>query len=153
MIDLNAILYPTDFSEYSENAEPYVVEFAKKFGAKVLLVHVVSVPSYAVSYEIAVDVVSLRESMEASATKRIEEVAKRLKDQGIEVEPVIRIGTAFVEIIEAARKHKAELIVMPTHGWGAFKHMLLGSTAEKVVRKAPCPVLTVRSPEHDFVHP
>lgn len=153
MIDLKTILYPTDFSEFSANAEPYVIEFAKKFGAKVVLVHVVSVPAYAVSYEIAVDVVSLRETMEASAKKRIEETAKRLKAEGIEVETVLRIGTSFVEIIEAARQHEAQLIILPTHGWGAVKHLLLGSTAEKVVRKAPCPVMTIRDPEHDFIRP
>ena len=63
------------------------------------------------------------------------------------------VGTAFVEIVRAAREKNVDLIIMATHGWGPFKHMLLGSTAEKVVRKARCPVLTVRSPEHEFVHP
>ena len=62
-------------------------------------------------------------------------------------------GHPFVEILSDAKQHDIDLIVMGTHGRGAIKHMLLGSVAEKVVRKAPCPVLTVRHPDHEFVMP
>ncbi len=153
MIEIRRILYPTDFSEYAKHALPYVVELAKKFGAKVSLIHVVSVPTYAASYEIAVDLTSLREAMEDSAKKQMDQLVAQLAKDGVAAEGSVEIGTGFVEIIAAAKKTDADLIVMATHGWGAIKHMLMGSTAEKVVRKAPCPVLTVRKPEHEFVHP
>ncbi|MBI1784146.1 universal stress protein, partial [Candidatus Sumerlaeota bacterium] len=76
-----------------------------------------------------------------------------LKAEGIESQSCIEFGNSFVEIIAVAKRENADLIIMGTHGLGAFKHLLLGSTAERVVRKAPCPVLTVRNPEHEFIHP
>ena len=153
MIDLKTILYPTDFSEDARHACPYVIDLAKKFGARVILIHVVPAPTYAVSYEIAVDTSTLDEEMRKSAQTRIEKLAGEFAAEGIECDAVIEVGGAFVEIIKTARDREADLIVLATHGLGALKHMLLGSTAEKVVRKAPCPVLTIRHPEHEFVHP
>ena len=69
------------------------------------------------------------------------------------VERVTVVGHAFVEILQYASGNDIDLIVMGTHGRGAVKHMLLGSVAEKVVRKAPCPVLTVRHPGYEFIMP
>lgn len=153
MIDLKKILFPTDFSEYADYARPYAVELAKKFGSKITVVHVVAAPTYAVSYEIAVDVVTVREELEKAAEKRLNDVAAKIAADGIEVDTILEVGSGFVEIIAAARTSEADLIVIATHGWGAVKHLLLGSTAERVVRKAPCPVLTVRHSTHQFVHP
>lgn len=153
MIDIKKILFPTDFSEYANGALAYVAEFARKFGAQIVLVHVVPVPTYTGGYEIAVDMTTLNESMEAAARERMKGLIAKLEAESLSVVSEIRLGAAFVEIIDAARTHQVDLIILATHGWGAFKHVLLGSTAERVVRKAPCPVLTVRSPEHEFVHP
>ena len=69
------------------------------------------------------------------------------------MEVVTRVGKPFVEIIHHARDHDVDLIVIGTHGRGAVQHALLGSVAEQVVRTSPCPVLTVRHPEHEFVMP
>ena len=66
---------------------------------------------------------------------------------------VVRQGPPFLEIVRYAQEANIDLIVLGTHGRGGLAHMLLGSVAEKVVRKAPCPVLTVRHPEHEFVAP
>ena len=65
----------------------------------------------------------------------------------------VREGSPFYEIIRYAKEQDVDLIIMGTHGRGGLVHVLLGSVAEKVVRKSPCPVLTVRHPEHEFVHP
>jgi len=65
----------------------------------------------------------------------------------------VREGTPFYEIVRFAQEQDIDLIVMGTHGHTGLAHMLLGSVTEKVVRRAPCPVLTVRHPEHEFVHP
>ena len=151
MIDIKKILHPTDFSDYGAAALPYVREFARKFGAKVTLLHVVAVPVYAASYEIAVDLTSMRDALFEGAGKKLAEFEAQFKADGIPVETRVEIGTSFVEIIAAAERDKTDLIILATHGLGAIKHMLLGSTAERVVRKAPCPVLTIRHPEHEFV--
>ena len=66
---------------------------------------------------------------------------------------VTLVGSPFLEIVTYAKSHDIDLIVMGTHGRGPIAHMLMGSVAEKVVRKAPCPVLTVRHPEHEFIMP
>jgi nucleotide-binding universal stress UspA family protein len=71
----------------------------------------------------------------------------------LKVQCLVREGTPFYEIITCAKELEVDLIILGTHGRGPFAHMLMGSVAEKVVRKAPCPVLTVRHPEHEFVHP
>jgi len=151
MIDIKKILHPTDFSDNADAALPYVKEFAKKFGAKVSLVHVVAVPVYAASYEISVDLTSMRDALFDGAKKKLAELEAQLKAEGIAVESFVEIGTSYVEIITTAEREKVDMIVLATHGLGGLKHMLLGSTAERVVRKAPCPVLTIHHPEHEFV--
>ena len=153
MIKIERILFPTDFSEFANHARDYVVEMARKFGAKVLVVHVLATPAYAVSYEIAVDVNALREQLQKAAEKRMAEVQAKFDADGIDVETVIEVGAGFVQIVVTARNRDIDMIIMATHGWGGVKHLLLGSTAEKVVRKAPCPVLTIRHPDHEFIHP
>ncbi len=153
MIELKKILYPTDFSEYAVNARPYVIDLAKKFGAEVTVINVLMSPSYAVSPEFAVDLTKIQKDMQAAAESSLAAVRKVFEDEGITTRAILEIGSPFAEIVHTAQKEKIDLIIMATHGHGAVKHMLLGSTAEKVVRKAPCPVLTVRHPEHEFVHP
>lgn len=73
--------------------------------------------------------------------------------EGLAIHKEVREGTPFYEIVSFATETDVNLIVMGTHGHTGLAHVLLGSVTEKVVRKAPCPVLTVRHPEHEFVHP
>lgn len=149
---IRTILYPTDFSEYAEIAIPYVVDFAKKFDAKVVLMHAIA-PFHPAQFDTPVNLKALEEGFADEAKKRIDEVAGRLAKQEIEVRSVIESGTPFLEIIRSVREHDADMIMMGSHGTGVFRHLLLGSTAERVARKSPCPVMTIRDPNHQFVLP
>ena len=153
MISIKTILCPTDFSKYADNALVYGQEFAKRFEAKLLIHHAVNVPYMAVAYEIGPDVAAARELAEQDAKKRLDEKAEALTQAGLTVETHLSVGAPFVDIVTLARRENVDLIIIATHGRGAIKQILLGSTAERVVRKAPCPVLTVKHPEHEFVMP
>jgi nucleotide-binding universal stress UspA family protein len=155
MIDLKRILVPSDFSKHSRNALIYGAAFAEKFGAEVYLLHVFQ--DLAVSQPEAVTVgppiVAPIEQFLASARSSLERMIEENKLAGLPIHAEVRTGSPFDEIIHFAREKDVDLIIMGTHGRGWLAHVLLGSVTEKVVRKAPCPVLTVRDPEHEFVTP
>lgn len=156
MIKIKKILYPTDFSEYADHARMYVSEMAKAFDSKVVLMHTIQAPSHyevAYNYELALNPDEIGEKRQKAADKKLNEIAQLIREEGVEVETMITLGSAFVDIVSTARKQEVDLVILSTHGWGFIKHVLMGSTAERVVRKAPCPVLTVRKEEHEFVHP
>jgi nucleotide-binding universal stress UspA family protein len=124
---------------------------AERFGAEVHVLYVVPDPTpqdWAVGAT-ALVVSDLLEKWRGAAEERLEAIAL----DGVETLRAIRVGHAFVEIVRYATDNAIDMIVMGTHGRGPVKHLLLGSVAEKVVRKAPCPVLTVRQPGHTFVMP
>ena len=154
MIKLDTILVATDFSECSEAALEYGRALARHFGATVHLIHVVEMsPLWAGSQFTAYDVVLIQQTMEEEARKALADVAN--KDLG--PPPTLTIvktaPSPALAIVDYAREAKVDLIVMGTHGRGMMGHLLLGSAAERVVRIAPCPVLTVRHPEREFVTP
>lgn len=153
MIKIKKILYPTDFSAYAAHAFPYVIDFAKKFRAHVTIIHVLLPPSYTFSFEFPVDWSKIHKDMNEAAEFQISRVEKKLKKEKIKTGTIIEIGTPFTEIVQTAKELEIDLIIMATHGQGVVRHMLLGSTTEKVVRKAPCPALVIRHPGHKFVHP
>ena len=126
---------------------------AKKFDAQVLVIHVTGGTIYPVAYSIGVDTGDLDQQIQTAAKDHLKKIADRISALGISVRSELRVGAPFPEIVATARREVVDLIIMATHGHGAVKHIFLGSTAEKVVRKAPCPVLTIRHPEHEFVHP
>lgn len=146
---------PTDFSKFSKNALTYAIAFAEKFGAELHLLHVVQDLALFVPEAItdAPPVVPPVEQFVEAARTALDRVLKECCPPGVTVRPEVVEGTPFHEIIAYARDKDVDLIVMGTHGHTGLVHVLLGSVAEKVVRKAPCPVLTVRHPEHEFVHP
>jgi len=155
MIQLKSILVPTDFSEFSHHAIRYGCEFAKRFNADLHLVHVVEdiyplvpEPGFAMppAGQYLADLVK-------AAEKAFEDLPPTGWDDGIEVTKKVLTGTPFLEIIRYARDEDLDLIVIGTHGRTGLVHALMGSVAEKVVRKAQCPVLTVRPEGHDFVMP
>jgi nucleotide-binding universal stress UspA family protein len=154
MVAFKEVLVPTDFSEYSVRAVDYGVEIAGKFASHITLVHVVEPLLQAADLTwTTVDFEELNREQRAAAREQLDKLAGDRIPKGIACDAVILFGKAFVEIVRCARERNADLIVMATHGRGAISHLLLGSTAEKVVRKATCPVLTVKHPKHVFSMP
>ena len=155
MISLNRILAATDFSPSSDHALRYAAEFAQRFGAELHLLHVtqdLATAALAMAPLIPAEV-DYREQQFEVASRELDRLPAALGLKVPKAVREVREGTAFVEIIRYARDHQIDLIVMGTHGRSGLAHVLLGSVAERVVRKAPCPVLTVRPPEHEFVMP
>jgi universal stress protein A len=141
---VKSILVPLDFSPPSFQALHYAVAFARLFKAKVTLVHVVepvATPDFAASFPLAVE----NDKMMAAANNKLEGVVKAARiPRGTVEKLLVRFGRSFHEIADAARTRKADLIIISTHGYTGLKHALLGSTTERVVRHAPCPVLVLR---------
>jgi len=151
MITLKKILVPTDFSEHSSKAMRYGAELAAKFGAELHLLHVIETTTGMFDEGAFFPPVTEAE-LEAAAIKQVDSLKLDVTGQ-LKIIRRAKHGHPFVEIIRYAKDSEIDLIVIGTHGRGAIAHMLLGSVAEKVVRKAACPVLVVRDREHDFVRP
>jgi len=155
MIALRKILVPTDFGATSLVALKYGCALAENFGAAIHLMHVledalIHPASHAGLFAMQPD---YRQVMEREAGQRLEALLDQVSRERLKVRVVVRWGSPFLEIIRYAKAEASDLIVLGTQGLGPIAHMLMGSVAEKVVRKAPCPVLTVRHPEHEFVLP
>ena len=156
MADLKKILVPTDFSEHSEHAAAYAVELARQYGAnQIHCIHVSDIPADLLAtsaYYMTGPSEQFVEQVRDEGRKGLDAfVKKNFKD--VSVKAVFLEGRPFVEIIRYARENEIDLIVISTHGRSGLKHALFGSVAEKVVRKAPCPVLVVKQDERDFVMP
>lgn len=143
---LQQILVPVDFSECTEKALAYAVPFARQFGATLTLLHVVE-PPYLPASEMGVVVEA--ESKE-EAQKDLAALQARLAGN-VRCQTMTRKGSAEHEIIDAAKELSSDLIILGTHGRTGVERLLMGSTVEKVVRRAGCPILIVRPHEHDFV--
>lgn len=151
MVTLDKILVPTDFSEHSAKAVHYGAELAAKYGAELHIFHAVDTTpiSYVEGPNVPPEAAA---EMEAAAIRQLDELKIDSADDLQVIRKVVQ-GHPFVEIVRYAKDSTADLIVIGTHGRGAIAHMLLGSVAEKVIRKAPCSVLVVRGQQHDFVMP
>ena len=150
------ILFPTDFSELAQGALPFAKEMAGSFHAQLHCLHIVD---EAYQYWSAMGPESIPvgppiDDMVDLATTRMEKFREEHLD-GLDRPATTHVATGrpFSGIIAYVRAQEIDLIVMATHGRGAIAHMLLGSTTEKVVRKAQCAVLTIRPEEHKFVMP
>ena len=139
-LGIQRILVALDFSPESHSALRYAVMLGKRFGSTLMLVHVVE-PVLTPPEVIIPEAASERLASEASAVLR--DLADEISDGCRVVETAVRRGIAFFEIIEAAKSLGADLLVVGTHGRTGLKRALLGSTAERVTRHAPCPVLVV----------
>jgi nucleotide-binding universal stress UspA family protein len=153
MINLKRILVPSDFSACSDAAVRYGLELARKFGASLHLLHVIPDPATQpwAAEGLAVPVLDVIDQWQKDAQIRLEQSIPA-EDRANAI-ATCTIAPAWAEILRYAKDNAIDLIVMGTHGRGGVSHVLLGSIAEKVVRRAPCPVLTVRQPERDFVEP
>lgn len=140
-VDLKRVLFPTDFSPYSEKGMPYAVHLCKEFGATLVLLHINDLPLILPEY---------LPELSTSPTQDLEQYGKesleRLSAQVTEVpvETMQATGRPHTEIAKIVDEQDIDLVVMPTHGRSGISHLLLGSVAEKVIRAANCPVLTVR---------
>lgn len=151
-IQLKSILVPVDFSPPSEKALHYALSFADQFGASLVLLYVVEPAIYPVELGyIPVDIETLYRTMDEGARERLRALAEKHIPRNLRTQIEVRIGQPHREIASAAKELNVDLIIIATHGHTGLKHTFLGSTAERVVRHAPCPVLTVREREHDFV--
>jgi nucleotide-binding universal stress UspA family protein len=155
MIDLRRILVPTAFSTHSQNALRYAAALAEKFSARICLLHVVQDLAVFIPDMITVapPILPAPEQMTSAVRDAFDRLVTENNLEHLAVDREVREGNPFAEIVRFAREQNMDLIVMGTHGHTGLAHMLLGSVTEKVVRKAPCPVLTVRDPGHEFVHP
>jgi nucleotide-binding universal stress UspA family protein len=148
MIELRRILVPTDFSETSAAALRYGVELARRFTARLYLLHVPDRPGDAAGAEYPI---GLFETMQNAAHDELRQLLTAREVRELQPACAMRIGLPADEIVRHALDHDVDLIVMGTHGREGISRVLLGSVAEKVVRRAPCPVLTVHYPEKVFV--
>ena len=142
------ILAPTDFSEYSKTAVASALELAKKFGAKLTILHVVELPPYPVEGYVPPHLsATFVEDLERQATADLAQVVPEAEAAKVEVARVVAVGTPYRTIIETAEANHVDLIVMATAGRTGFSHLVLGRIAGRVVRTASCPVLTIRPHE------
>lgn len=149
---IQRILVPIDFSECSRKALKYAVAFSRQFGASLTLVSAIQIAYTNIGGD-GIDLASVQEDEEKGALDRLKALAKEEIDTGITFQTFVRSGQPTVEIIETAKEQDVDLIIISTHGYTGLKRVVLGSTTEKVVRHAPCPVLVVREHEHEFVAP
>lgn len=150
LLKIKSILVPIDFSDTSKKALVYAVRMAEQFGATITLLNVVepvATPDFAY-HPLMLETNQIKEAAKTQLAALVKKL--NLPEKLIE-RTIVRFGAPFTEITEAARTLKVDLIIITTHGYTGLKHVFLGSTAERVVRHAPCPVLTVRQKEHEFV--
>jgi len=156
MVELKQILYPSDFSEHSLAALPYALELCRRFDAQLHVLHVVddAYQYWMASGEGTVPVVVSEEELLGSARQQMTKfIDQHLAAEKQQIVTKLAVGKPFVEIIRYARNQSIDMIVIASHGHGALTSMLMGSVAEKVVRKSFCPVLTIRHGEHKFEMP
>ena len=148
-LSVNRILAAADFSETSDKAFDYALSLAKVFEAEVVALHILQEP---ILYQ-PTTAQSYRDEFERKMQDNLDAMLQRHTCEGVNVKTAMKQGAPFVEIIQFAETEKCDMIVLGTHGHGPIHNMLLGSVAEKVVRKAKCPVLVVRPDQHQFVSP
>jgi universal stress protein A len=145
LLNVAKILVPLDFFEPSKNALRYAVQFAAKFDAKLVVLHVVEPAFYPSDYGYA----AVESGGLVAETKaQLDAIAAEINPATLIQERLVRIGKPFRVITEAATEYEADLIIIATHGYSHLRYAVLGGTAERVVRHAPCPVLVLRQREH-----
>ncbi len=156
MIAIQTILLPTDGSECSAKATTYALSLAKQYGGRVVALHVIDQrweeQTRTVFAEVGPELPrKIRVGYEEEARRILREVTDAAARAGVPAETRVLTGIPSEDIVRVARELPADLIIMGTHGRAGMSHLLLGSVAEKVVRRAPCPVLTVRGEERDVL--
>ncbi|UCE18259.1 MAG: universal stress protein [Gemmatimonadota bacterium] len=146
------ILVPVDFSDPCKNAMRYAVTLGKLYNAHLDLLHVIEGwihPAFYTTWDKSI--LDFMPDIKTRAMEAMEDFIKNFDVDGLTFDKNVAEGKAHTQIVDFAEERKANLIVIATRGLGAIDHFLLGNTAEKVVRKSPCPVLSVKTPEHEFI--
>jgi len=150
------ILFCTDFSENSHYAFTYALNLSKMFKSKLLIIHVTPEPVHPEQFSIYLptkELEELRPAQKKEIERQFETHYLKKMDGFNDYQILLKEGEPFMEIIQVAKSEPTDLIVLGTHGRTGLDHILFGSTAERVVRKSPCPVLTVRLPGKKFTMP
>ena len=151
-VHLHRILVPIDFSEHSKKALQYAIPFAEQFKASIDLLFVVEPTVYPADFSFGqVGFPAIEDELRQRGGDELQALIKREIGNRVEARSTVRTGKAFNEIDQFAKEAAIDLIIIATHGHSGMEHVLFGSTAEKVVRHAPCPVLVVRLSEKEFV--
>jgi universal stress protein A len=144
-MEIRRILAPTDFSELSKQGLKSALELAQSFGAELLLLHVVDPPAYPVEGIVPSHLgAPLMDDLERQASTELAQMLPEAPASRVNVSRRVGVGIPHRKIVEVAEEEEADLIVLTTHGRTGLSHLIMGSVAEKVVRTAPCPVLTIR---------
>ena len=150
-IAIKRILAPTDFSPASKKALKYALRFARDYGSELTVLHVIE-PATSSSFDEVPEAPAFSKAKMADAEARLRTLVKSLPGARVPaIRPAIRMGVGAHEIVEVAKELDADLIVIATRGYTGWERLVIGSTAARVARAAPCPVLVVREKEHDFV--
>ena len=155
MVEIRSVLHPTDFSESSKHAMLYAFSLAEQYRAKLRILHVIEEISGTLYFDMlqTAPLAQLMSEVETQAQSALDGLVPPEVKEKLNLEYLIRRGVPFLETVRCAEETRSDLIVCGTHGRTGLKHVLFGSVAEKIVRKAPCPVLSVRHPEHRFEMP
>ena len=150
MITLKEILVATDFSEPAEAAVNYGRYLAKSYGATLPIIHVIENMLAFYAPELGFAIAEVERNIEAAVQRDLDSTISRSPESSVNVRAIVkRAPNVAYAITEYAKAHAVDLIIVGTHGRGAVSRFLMGSVAERVVRTAPCPVLTVHAPEQD----
>jgi nucleotide-binding universal stress UspA family protein len=149
MTQFETILVPVDFSDHSQEALDTAMQIAQLFGSTIHLLHCYHLQTAGISPYGIVLPSGYYDDIREAAEKRLNDWHERVSNEGIKVQSILSADSPSLAINLAADEIKADLVVMGTRGLSGLKHAMLGSVAERVVRLAPCPVLTVKGPEAD----
>lgn len=152
MIKLKKILVPTDFSESARHALTYGISFAREYEAELQLLHVVENLTVGYASDLfPVPMAEVFQEISGYAKAELAKLGAEARAKNVDVVEHVVQGKPSAEIIRFAEENEVDMIVLGTHGKGMLDQALFGSTTERVVRRAPCPVLTVRLAVHEFV--
>jgi universal stress protein A len=149
LLAFQKILVPFDFSSASDKAFRYALHFGQHFGAQLHVIHVLE-PILSPQFAGLPETISFSEQELGAVEKNFHAWAESAGAAGVGAKLVLRAGFPAHEIVEAAKDLAVDLVIIATQGLTGWKHFCIGSTAERVVRAAPCPVLVVREKEHEF---